>query len=170
MGNKKLILVRHAKSAWNTPSKSDYDRPLNARGRRDAPIMAQWLVEEVGHLDYIISSPALRAKQTALCLARSFKDQPVHWDQGLYCASAQYLRTAVALAFKLNDMVALVGHNPGIEACLQHYCLAVPVLANGKIMTTANMALIEFEAGSGLGLDVPQASGKLVVLRRPKDV
>ena len=62
---KTLLLIRHAKSSWDEPGISDFDRPLNERGKKDAPIMAKRVKEKAIELDHLISSPAKRAKKTA---------------------------------------------------------------------------------------------------------
>ncbi len=62
---RELTLVRHAKSSWGEPSLSDIDRPLNERGLRDAPRMAEWLADRGAVYGAQLSSPALRARTTA---------------------------------------------------------------------------------------------------------
>ena len=66
---KNLILIRHAKSSWKNTSLDDFDRPLNKRGKQDAPIMADRLLKRGINMDYIISSPAKRAADTAKIFA-----------------------------------------------------------------------------------------------------
>jgi phosphohistidine phosphatase len=61
---KTLFLIRHAKSSWDNPGQNDFDRTLNARGLKDAPVMAQRLLERKVSVDLFISSPAKRAKKT----------------------------------------------------------------------------------------------------------
>ena len=65
-----LILVRHAKSSWKEPYTSDFDRPLNGRGKKDAPVMAERLAEAGAAPDIIVTSPARRARKTARIIAR----------------------------------------------------------------------------------------------------
>jgi len=60
---KTLILIRHAKSSWDQPGLSDFDRPLNERGKKDAPVMAKRVKEKGIELDHLVSSPAKRAKK-----------------------------------------------------------------------------------------------------------
>ncbi|HID69647.1 MAG TPA: hypothetical protein EYP35_04115 [Desulfobacterales bacterium] len=67
---KHLLICRHAKSSWKDPSLADFDRPLNKRGKRDAPQMGKMLVSHGIFPDLIVSSPAKRAKKTALRLAK----------------------------------------------------------------------------------------------------
>ena len=69
---KTLYLNRHAKSSWSDPSLNDFARPLNKRGMRDAPFMGQILSKKVSHPDIIYSSPANRAKTTAIHIAEAF--------------------------------------------------------------------------------------------------
>ena len=68
---KNIILIRHAKSSWDSPLFKDFDRPLNERGLHDAPIMAKRLLEHKISLDAILSSTALRAKTTANHFAKA---------------------------------------------------------------------------------------------------
>ncbi|MBK8311908.1 MAG: histidine phosphatase family protein [Chitinophagaceae bacterium] len=67
---KTLILVRHAKSDWGNPSLSDFDRPLNERGKRDAPVMAKRLLDKKIKIDQIIASPAKRQQEQLNILQR----------------------------------------------------------------------------------------------------
>ncbi|MDR2997756.1 MAG: histidine phosphatase family protein, partial [Microbacterium sp.] len=85
---KTLFLARHAKSDWGMPGYSDHDRPLNPRGRRDAPAMARRLVSEGVALDRIVSSTATRARATAGEYAAAF-GLTVHEEPLLYAASAR---------------------------------------------------------------------------------
>lgn len=106
-----LVLVRHAKSDWGDPSLRDHDRPLNARGTRDAPVMAQRFAA-LGHpVDVILSSTATRARRTAEAFAAALGLE-VTLDPELYLASAERL-LAKATASGAHA-VLLVAHNPGI--------------------------------------------------------
>src|SRR5688500_9738993 len=69
---KTLILVRHAKSSWDTPGLTEFERPLNERGKKDAPEMASRLKDKGIKLDHVVSSPAKRAKRTARFFAETF--------------------------------------------------------------------------------------------------
>src|SRR3972149_8202033 len=68
---KTIILVRHAKSSWKNPRLDDFERPLNKRGRRDAPLMGEKLKERQILPDLILSSPAKRARKTADLIAKA---------------------------------------------------------------------------------------------------
>ena len=110
---KSLYLVRHAKSSWKDPTLDDFDRPLNKRGKHDAPLMAQKLYEMGIKPDIILSSPAKRALKTAKIFAKTL-DVPLQTDQRLYEAMPSDFREVMHEVFKTHDNVMLVSHNPGL--------------------------------------------------------
>lgn len=113
---KVLILVRHAKSDWGNPGLSDFDRPLNERGKKDAPAMAKRLAEKKISIDAIVSSPAKRAAKTAKAFAEELGIKKKHFEckEALYLAAPSVFYDVVE---KLDDdygTVALFSHNEGI--------------------------------------------------------
>lgn len=113
---KTVILVRHAKSDWGNPSLSDYDRPLNDRGKRDAPVMAQRLVDRGVEIDCFISSPAKRASRTARVFAEAYKfdKSDILYIEDLYGAGEETFLKVIADAKNKWDTIALFSHNPGL--------------------------------------------------------
>lgn len=114
--SKLLLLVRHAKSDWNDPSLSDFDRPLNDRGKRDAPVMAHRLIDKKIKIDAFITSPAKRAKKTATVFAREYKkdkDDLILKDE-LYGAAPVTFFEVIASTNNKFDTIAVFSHNPGI--------------------------------------------------------
>lgn len=112
-----LTLVRHAKSSWADAELSDFERPLNERGRRDAPRMAAHLRERIGIPDRLISSPALRAITTARVFAAHFgiADDAVQHDARIYEATPDTLLRIVNELEDEDQHVMLFGHNPGFS-------------------------------------------------------
>ena len=112
-----LLILRHAKSAWDTDAVSDFERPLAKRGKRDAPAMGAWMHEQGLIPDHIISSPAERAKQTIIgvCRAMDIKKKAIHWDTRIYGADTEGLLEVLSDVPKKAKTTLLVGHNPGIE-------------------------------------------------------
>jgi len=113
---KTLILIRHAKSSWDNPGLSDFDRPLNDRGKKDAPMMADRLHERGIKVDAFITSPAKRAKRTAEQFAKRYKKEggDLILKTELYMAGDE---TFLKLMEKLDDKadcVVMFSHNPGI--------------------------------------------------------
>ncbi len=113
---KTLILVRHAKSDWADSSLTDFDRPLNERGKRDAPLMAQRLLDKKIKIDLIIASPAKRAAKTARIFAETlnFKKEKIIYKPELYLADSEVFYSVVENADNTADCVALFSHNNGI--------------------------------------------------------
>ena len=115
---KQLTLIRHAKSSWSDVSMGDFDRPLNARGLRDAPRMGVHLkAASLLPVDRMLSSPACRAKTTAEIIAEALglATESIEFERRIYEAS---LRGLFELVRGLDDEaghVVLFGHNPGFE-------------------------------------------------------
>ena len=114
---KTLVLVRHAKSAWGDPSLADHDRPLNDRGRRDAPEMGRRIRERGIHPGAILSSTAVRARSTAEAIAGELGVAPgtLTLDERLYGSSPETILDVVA---GLDDEVTtalVVAHDPGMS-------------------------------------------------------
>lgn len=113
---KTLLLIRHAKSSWEDAGMTDVDRPLNARGIKDAGAMATRLYKRVPVIDAFISSPALRAKTTAEKFIAVFGAQK-DWlltQQGLYLAPAPFFTSFINTADDRLNSIAIFAHNPGI--------------------------------------------------------
>ena len=112
---KTLLLIRHAKSSWNEPVLTDFDRPLNERGKKDAPEMAKRIKEKIA-IELFVSSPAKRAKKTAKIFAEEFgvDKNEIVLVEDLYGATEEAFAEAVASLKDKNDVVAIFSHNPGI--------------------------------------------------------
>ena len=113
---KLLTLLRHAKSDWGDPGLSDFDRPLNERGRKDAPAVGSFFERAGLTPDLIVSSPARRARQTCDLFAQEagYKKR-ISWEESIYAASSQALLAVVRSLPDDVGHVLLVGHNPGFE-------------------------------------------------------
>ena len=113
---KTLYLIRHAKSSWDDPFQDDLDRPLNKRGKKDAPRMGKRLKEMRIHPDLLLSSPAERALSTCLLIAEKIGYPPdnIHTDHRLYHAGEEQLLSVVHGLNDANDAIIMFGHNPGL--------------------------------------------------------
>ena len=114
---KTLLLVRHAKSSWDLATLNDFDRSLNERGKKDAPVMAQRLLDRKIDINIFVSSPAKRAKKTAELFCSIYKKdkEQIVFIPALYHAS---LNTFFEVITQLNDdynCVAIFSHNPVIN-------------------------------------------------------
>lgn len=115
---KTLLIVRHAKSSWESIHTPDIDRPLNERGKKDAPLMARRLQKAGLRVDRMLSSPARRARHTAELFARELdlKEKDIDILTELYHAQTSTFQQVVAGLSDEYDTVALFSHNPGITS------------------------------------------------------
>jgi phosphohistidine phosphatase len=113
---KTLLLVRHAKSDWSTATTNDFDRPLNERGKRDAPDMAERLLNKKIKIDAFVASPAKRAMKTAVVFAKVYdrdKDDIIFKEE-LYLASVELFYEVIGSISDDFKTIAVFSHNPGI--------------------------------------------------------
>ncbi len=126
---KKLYLIRHAKSGWGDLSLPDFERPLNERGKTDAPAMAKRLLSKNIQLDAFVSSPAKRARKTCTLFCKEFHintDQIIFIDK-LYLAAASIFFDVIRDLDDKYDQVALFAHNPGITDFVNQLCKDVRI-------------------------------------------
>lgn len=110
-----LVVVRHAKSDWGTGT-SDHERPLNERGRRDAPALGRWLAANVPAIDLAVCSTAARARQTwRLAAAQLPAPPPTRHDARVYGATPDALMSVLDELADVVGTAALIGHNPGLS-------------------------------------------------------
>lgn len=119
---KTLYLARHAKSYWKDQSIPDIDRPLNGRGKRDAPFMGEVLNDKKIMLDLIISSPAKRTKKTAIEIASKigYPEKKIQFNEDLYEASSNTIIKLIKKIEEKYDSVMIFGHNPGLTMLNNH--------------------------------------------------
>ncbi len=113
---KTLYVIRHAKSSWDATNVDDFERPLNARGKRDAPRMGKRLKEKNIMPDLMLSSPAKRALSTSKRIAKELKypKDSIKTDRGLYHADEELMLTIVQGINSSYNVVMLLSHNPGL--------------------------------------------------------
>lgn len=121
---KTLILIRHAKSDWSNPFLHDFDRELNSRGLKDAPMMGTILAHKNIHPDLILSSPAQRAKSTAIEIGRklSFPENTITYDSSLYESDIETVFEIIRSVSDTCKTLLVFGHNPEMTECANALC------------------------------------------------
>ena len=116
---KTLFLLRHAKSSWKDQALADFERPLNDRGRKAAELIGNFIAKQNVTIDLVISSPAVRARQTIDLVLKTARRSPeLRFDQRVYEATPTRLLEITSQIEDDRKSVLLVGHNPGMEELL----------------------------------------------------
>lgn len=137
---KKLYIIRHAKSEWKDLMLRDFERPLNKRGKKDAPFMGRVLKKKGVIPDAIYSSPAKRAKSTAKKIAKEIGFQrDIIYDRDIFEASVVTLKSVINSIDDKYDTVFLFGHNPGLNDLVEDL---VDIQEN---LPTSGIVEIDFE-------------------------
>lgn len=142
MIKKELLILRHGKSAWDVEC-DDFHRPLVERGKRGAELLGLWLQQQQLFPDFILSSPAVRAIETArkCCKAMGISDRHIYQESRIYEANAETLKALLNECPPQAQRVMLVGHNPGLEYLLENLVQhSLPEQDDGKILPTATVA------------------------------
>jgi phosphohistidine phosphatase len=167
---KTLYVLRHAKSDWGDESLRDFDRPLNERGRKAAKAMGREMHERGIEPDLVLSSPAVRAKQTLERVQEGFgQDFEAVEDRRIYAAQPNTLIDLVRSAPAGANRLMVVGHNPGLQQ------LVLALTEDGDLRDeaaekypTAALAEISFDVREWA--DVAPGTGRLASLLRPRDL
>ena len=162
---KTLLLVRHAKSSWGDFTLPDFDRPLNERGKKDAPEMAKRLLARKISIDAFVSSPAKRAKKTCKLFCREFNEQEdkIIYVDRLYLAPAHAFFDVVKSLNNKFKTVAVFAHNPGITEFANSLCGEAAV----DDMPTCAVFAIEIRTDDWAGLE--SAEKKFLFFDHPKN-
>ena len=139
--NRRLILMRHAKSSWSNTQLADHDRPLNKRGRRDSPAIATHL-EDIGWTAAkVVSSSSQRTRETWALMQPHWGDHvEVEFTRALYHGGPREIGAVIDQQDDGLASLMLLGHNPGWSSAVAW------LTGEGVYMTTANAALLEVEA------------------------
>ena len=159
-----LTLVRHAKSSWKDSSLSDRDRPLNKRGKHDAPEMGRRIAAAGIRPSLIVSSPAVRAWTTARIIANEigYPREFLQRDNSLYLASVNGILDVIVAQDNGFHSLMLVGHNPGFTDFANYL---VPGLTNN--IPTAGVVSVQLDTDNWGLYDKPGV--ELVVYDFPKN-
>jgi len=161
---KRLIVLRHAKSAWDTAAPDDHARPLSKRGKRDAPRIGAELARLGYRPSLVLSSTAKRARDTWKRMRDALPDAEEVLTRELYMAGLSDVRRAVTLSGESHETVLIVGHNPGWEELVSDLC------RRDIVMTTANAAVLRSDADSWHDAFDADDAWELETVLRPKEL
>ena len=160
---KQLLICRHAKSSWKNPELADIDRPLNKRGKRNALLMGERLAARAMVPDCILSSPAKRARKTAVRLCKEMKicRKQISINDAIYDTDSQELLSIISKTDDCYYRLMLIGHNP-------EFTLLVNELAQVEIYNVPTCGIVAFSLAVNSWQDVQQAQAELLFFDYPK--
>ena len=160
---KTLYLIRHAKSDWNNTGLSDFNRPLNKRGKNNAPLMGKKFNELNPCIDLIISSPAKRALQTVKMISKElqYEYDSIQFDKSIYHSSYTNLNEIINNINNTINTLVIVGHNPGLTN-LSNY------LTNNYIDNIVTCGIVKIELEIDNWNEIIEGIGSKVFYIYPK--
>lgn len=162
---KRLILMRHAKSSWSDPGQADIERPLNKRGRRNAPTIGKWLARE-GYLPQLaLVSSALRTRETWDGVSGEVPACPAEFQSTLYHASSTTMLSSLRGA-STADCVLMLGHQPGIGDFARRLLAETPRNSEFDRYPTSAVSVIDFECSEWR--EIGWGTGRLTAFIVPK--
>jgi phosphohistidine phosphatase len=169
---KRLILLRHAKSAWDNPSIADFERPLSNRGRKAAPLVGAYLARRGMVPGLVLCSSAKRTAETLDLVSAGWQVKPaVRKLKSLYLAMPREMLRRVQAVGREPDCVMLVGHNPGIADLANWLCSrgkADQRASLARKFPTGAIAVLEFDVEDWGEVDAD--TGRLIDFATPKQI
>lgn len=161
---KDILLIRHAKSSWKEPGLSDHDRPLNKRGKHDAPLMAKVVKNAGVKPDLLISSTAIRASKTAEYFAEVFEieKKKIFLSEDLYLGDVSDIMNRLRSVKDEINSVFLFAHNPGITDFANAFC-------NTDILNIPTCGVFHARIHISNWKEIEPGTGKLVSFDFPKN-
>ena len=160
---KKLIIVRHSKSSWKDMSLSDFNRPLNGRGKSDGPLMADYLKSKINKIDYLHSSSSVRTFDTSKYFINQIQFGKVEYDDSLYHSSATSILNMISNYSADYQSVMIIAHNPGLTNLINN----VTNISLDNLPTTGT-AEIDFDCDKWN--NISRENSTLLDLRFPKQL
>jgi phosphohistidine phosphatase len=160
-----LYVIRHAKSSWGDPDQADFERPLNERGKRDAPRIGKRLKEREVHPALMISSPAKRALSTCKRIAEilEYPKNKIKTDQKLYHANDDQILSVLQGIDDKHEVVITFGHNPGLTDFVNSL-----MSEEKNIDNVPTAGVVAFELNISSWKQLTWGTGKLLFFDYPK--
>ena len=160
---KKLIIVRHSKSSWKDLSLTDFNRPLNGRGKLDGPLMADYLKRKINKIDYLHSSSSLRTFETSKYFINQIQFEKIEYDDSLYhCSSSSILKMIMNYSEDYQSAM-IIAHNPGLTNLINS--ITNILLDN---LPTTGISEINFDCSEWN--DISLQNSNLIDLKFPKQL
>ena len=160
---KRLILIRHSKSSWKEIGLTDFNRPLNNRGKSDGPLIADYLKRKISKIDYLHSSSSVRTFETSKYFINQIQFGKIQYDDFLYhCSSSLLLKMIMNYSEDYNS-VMIIAHNPGLTNLINK----ITDISLDNLPTTG---LVEIEFNCDSWSKISYENCNLIDLKFPKQL
>ena len=160
---KRLILIRHSKSSWKDFSLTDFNRPLNGRGKSDGPLMAFYLSNRITMVDYLHSSSSVRTFETSKYFINQIKFGKIQYDDSLYHSSSSSLLNIIMNYSDDYQSVMVIAHNPGLTNLINN----ITDISLDNLPTTG---LVEIEFKINHWSNISSENSNVIDLKFPKQL
>ena len=160
---KRLILIRHSKSSWKDFSLTDFNRPLNRRGKSDGPLMAFYLSNRITMVDYLHSSSSVRTFETSKYFINQIKFGKIQYDDSLYHSSSSSLLNIIMNYSDDYQSVMVIAHNPGLTNLINN----ITDISLDNLPTTG---LVEIEFKINNWSNISSENSNVIDLKFPKQL
>ena len=160
---KKLIIIRHSKSSWKDLSLTDFNRPLNGRGKSDGPLMADYLKKKINKIDYLHSSSSVRTFETSKYFMDQIQFGKIQYDDYLYHCSSSSLLEMITNYSDDYQSVVIVAHNPGLTNLINN-------ITNISLDNLPTTGIAEIEFNCDYWSKISNENSNLVDLKFPKQL
>ena len=160
---KKLIIIRHSKSSWKDLSLGDFHRPLNRRGKRDGPIMANFLSSKINKICFLHSSSSVRTFETSKFFIDRIKFDKIKYDDSLYHSSSFSILNLIRNYSDNFSSVAIIAHNPGLTNLINE-------LTNIDLDNLPTTGIAEIDFNCLKWNDISLKNSNLIEIKFPKQL
>ena len=160
---KKLIIIRHSKSSWKDLSLGDFHRPLNKRGKKDGPIMANFLSKKISKICYLHSSDSVRTFETSKFFTERIKLDKIKYDDSLYHSSSSSILNMIRNYSDNLSSVMIIAHNPGLTNLIND-------ITNIYLDNLPTTGLAEIDFSCLKWNDISSKNSNLIQLKFPKQL
>ena len=160
---KSLILIRHSKSSWKDLSLTDFNRPLNRRGKSDGPLIASYLRNRITTVDYLHSSSSVRTFETSKYFINQIKFGKIQYDDSLYHCSSSSLLNIIMNYSDDYQSVMVIAHNPGLTNLINN-------ITNISLDNLPTTGLVEIEFKINHWSNISSENSNVIDLKFPKQL
>ena len=160
---KKIFVLRHSKSSWKDSSLGDFHRPLNSRGKTDAPMMSSYLSTRIDMIDFLHCSSAIRTYDTSKYFIERINFINIEYDESLYHSSSLEIMNNIKYYDEQYNSAMIIAHNPGLTNFVNQ-------ITNIMLDNLPTTGLVEINFDCAKWADISQENSKVIDIKFPKQL